>query len=386
MVLFFIFMTKKKTIEKEDSIIEYINKTYGKGKIFKLPEKNDGYDLKDFISSGSMCLNYIMTGDYRCGFPRRRPVEIYGNESVCKTTLALTVAKNVSKNKLYSLFCDVERGLNEHYARQLNIDPEYFYYLLSNYGEESFTVSEDLLNKFNFDLFIYDSVGAMRPRSIVEGGYDEKKMGDQAKLMGNAIIKMGGLFYRKNIVPIFINQLGNKIGKYGNPNETKGGKTLKFQLWIRLEVTAPRDGKIEKEIKQKQKGTLDDVIDEKKIKEKKKKGKKEKEKTDTVETGTIITIKTIKNKLFVPRRKCRLKLDYGKGFDRKFDFLEYLHMQNIAKRNGKSKIIWDEKSMLNSSFFNKYKEDKGFKKEIWERIEDNRKSLQVITEDEDFLD
>ena len=62
----------KKKKENKDPIIEYIDGKYGKGKIFKLPEKANEYDPNDFVSSGSLCLNYIISGDYRCGFPRKK--------------------------------------------------------------------------------------------------------------------------------------------------------------------------------------------------------------------------------------------------------------------------------------------------------------------------
>lgn len=375
----------KKT-EKEDSIIEYINETYGKGKIFKLPKKADEYDPKNFISSGSLCLNYIITGDYRCGFPRRKPVEIFGNESVGKSTLALHVAKEITRQKKMTLFCDAENGLNEFYAKQLGIDDKYFYYFLSDFGEESFEISDDLLNKFNFDLFIYDSIGGMKTRSVIEGDYDSKNMGDHAKLTGNAVTKLGKVLYKKNVAPIFINQLGvGNMSGYGSPIDTKGGKTLKFRLWVRLEILAPRADKVE----QKQKGNLDEIIEikEEGKKPKTKKDKKnQKPKEDTIETGTIITVKTIKNKLFLPRKVCRMKVNYGRGFDKAFDFIEYLHMQKLAKRNGPSKIIYNEESMMNSTFIKKYKEDKEFKKEIRDKIEEHRKSIQIVTEDENFLD
>lgn len=378
----------KKTVKKEDSVVEYVNKTYGKDRIFKLPKKADEYDPKNFISSGSLCLNYIITGDYRCGFPRKRPIEIFGNESVGKSTLALHVAKEAYRNKQMTLFCDVENGLNEFYAKKLGIGNEFFYYFISDFGEESFEMSDDLLKRFKFDLFIYDSIGGMRTRSVIEGGYDDKNIGDHAKLTGNAAIKLGKIFRKKNIAAIFINQLGvGNISGFGNPNDTKGGKTLKFQLWTRLEVVAPRSEKVE----QKQKGSLDDIIETKE--EEKPKTKKDKKKKkpalDTVETGTIITVKSIKNKLFLPRRICRMKVNYGRGFDKAFDLIEYLDMQKLAKRNGPSKIIYpvsSENSMMNTTFINKIKEDKEFKKEIKDAIEKHRKSIQIVTEDENFLD
>lgn len=117
-----------------------------------------------------------------------------------------------------------------------------------------------------------------------------------------------------------------------------------------------------------------------------KKTKKKKPKTQTVETGIIINVKTIKNKLFMPRRMCRLKLIYGKGFDKDFDLLEFLDMQGIAKRVTLKKISYNGQSGLNSSFMKKYYENEEFKKEIWTKIEDHRKSVHKVEEDESFLD
>jgi len=385
--------TKNKKVKKEtakDPILEYVNKAYGKGKIFKLPDKEDGYNPSDFIDTGSLCLNYLITGDYRCGIPRRKPIEIFGPESVGKTTLALHVAIEASKQKYRILDCDAERGLNEYYAKQLGIDNKLFYYFHSDNGEESFTITEDLIEKFHWDLYIYDSVGGMRSRAIMENGYDDQNMGSNARLMTKAVTRLSKYFFKYNIAPIFINQIGSKIGGYGNPEETKGGKTFKYFLWCRLEVRAPRGDKIEIKTKILNKGSLNDVINEEEISEhrkyKKKKEKEEKPKKKTIETGTIITVKSVKNKLFMPRRTCKIKIDYGKGIDKKFDLIEYLDMQGIVQRVGKSKIFYNDKNIMIESFFKKYNRDENFRKKISDLIEEDRKKQKVVTEDEKFTD
>jgi protein RecA len=391
-------MSKKKQIEvnkkikedKEDSIIEYINKTYGDNKIFKLPEKNKEYNPKDFIPTGSKCLNYIISGSYKLGVPRRKAIELYGPESVGKTTLALHIALEATKQKYKVLDCDTERGLNEFYAKNLGIDNKLFYYYFAENGEESFTIAEDLLEKFPWDVFIYDSVGGMKCRAIMENGYDDSNMGNNAKLMGKAITRLSKYFNKYNIAPIFINQIGSTIGGYGNPDETKGGKTLKYYLWCRLEIRAPRGNKIEMKVKMLQKGTLDEVVDEETIKEnkkfKKKKEKKEKVKSETVETGTIITVKSVKNKLFMPRRTCRIKIDYGYGIDKNFDLLEYMDMRNLVKRFGEHKIIYNEKSIMNDNFIKKYNNDIEFKNRIDNLIEEDSKKEHLIIDDKNFKD
>ena len=380
---------KEEKIQK-DSIIDYIDRTYGKGKIFKLPEKNLGYSPKDFIDTGSKCLNYLITGNYKCGAPRKKAIEFYGPESVGKTTLALHVAIEATKQKLKTLDCDAERGLNEYYAKKLGIDPAYFYYFNSDNGEESFTMTEDLIEKFPWDLYIYDSIGGMKCRAIMENGYDDQNMGNNAKLIGKAITRLSKYFSKYNIAAILINQVGSNIGGYGSPEETKGGKTLKYFLWCRLEIRAPRGDKVELKIKTISKGTLNDVIDEEEIKKdkkfKKKKEKKEKIKNKTIETGTILTVKSVKNKLFMPRRVTRVKINYGVGICKDFDLIEYLDMQNLVQRVGENKIIYNGKTVLNQKFIEKYHKDENFKKKIDDLIEEDSKKEKTIEEDMGFKD
>lgn len=376
---------KKEKTEINDPIIKFIDKEYGTGKIFKLPGKDEGYDPKDFISTGSLCLNFIISGDYKCGIPRKKPIEIYGPESVGKTTVALHIALEASLRALKSLCCDQERGLNEFYARNLGIDRNYFYYFQPDFGEEGFEMTEKLLNKFPWDLYIYDSIGGMRTRAIMQGDWTEANMGSGARLMSKAIGRLGPAFRKYNIAPIFINQMRSKIGGYGNPEDTPGGKAVKFQEWVRLEIRAPRSGKVETKILTKGMRDLKDVIDSEEIK-KIKESKKKKKKGKRIETGTIVNVKTIKNKLFMPRRTCRIKINYGVGFDRDFDLLEFLNMQEIINQKSKSKLIYDRKEVTNKKFLRMYKTDKGFKKEIVEIMEKKRKEIMLVTEDKNFAD
>jgi len=351
-----------------DEIIEFVGDTYGDNKIFKLPSKLSSYTPNNFVSSGLYCLNEIVSGDYKCFAPRGKIIELYGPESVGKTTLALACSKEVANEKQRVLFCDAEHGLNPMYAAQMNINSEYFYFFQPEDGEEAFTMSEKLLQKFDFDLYVLDSVGGIIPKAMLEGKYSESSMGSTARLMAKAIKRLAPLLAKRNTAAIFVNQLSSKIGGYGNPEETQGGRKLKYYLWVRIECRAPRGGKIIEKIA---KGKIGDVQDESEDKE-------EKENKSGNEIGTTVNIKTVKNKLYAPYRKCSLKIIYGKGFDKKYDFLLYLNAKGIIKWK-KSRLNYKGKSYLVDKFLDKYKKDIKFKKQIRDEIDSKKDAPLIFT-------
>ncbi len=74
-------------------------------------------------------LDVIPTGCYQLdqalgvgGIPKGKIVEIYGNESSGKTTIALTTIKKAQENGLRCLFLDLENTLNIKYLKAMGID------------------------------------------------------------------------------------------------------------------------------------------------------------------------------------------------------------------------------------------------------------------------
>lgn len=288
--------------KKEKSFEKKWEDKYGKKSIFRPNEKKSyKYDLKNFISTGSRCINDMLTGDRRCGIPIGHITEMYGPEGVGKSTLALHIAAEATMNKIKVGYVDAEHAMEEKYALDIGVDPKYFYLIQPNCGEQAFDMIQDLV-KAGFGLLVGDSVDAFVPRRIIEGDMEAQHMGVHARLMGKGIRKLLGKIKRSNTAVLFINQLRMNIGNYGNPETTTGGKALKFYAFIRMDVRAPRGGKIE-------------------IEEKEKK----------VEKGILIKLKTVKNKVYLPFRRCEVNLFYGKGIDRNDDLIRYLDSKGIIK-------------------------------------------------------
>jgi recombination protein RecA len=82
-----------------------------------------------------------------------------------------------------------------------------------------------------------DSVAALVPKAEIEGEMGDAHVGFQARLMSQALRKLGGTIAKSNTVAIFINQIREKIGvMFGNPETTPGGRALKFWSSVRMEV------------------------------------------------------------------------------------------------------------------------------------------------------
>ena len=237
--------------------------------------------------------------------------------------------------------------MNNRYALLIGVNPDFFYLLQPDCGEDAFGMAEDLIGE-GIGLIIFDSVDAMLPRAIVDGDMDEQHMGVHARLMGKGLRKLTSKLKKKNIACIFINQIRMKIGGYGDPEVTSGGIALKFYSFVRLKIRAPRSGKIIG------KGTLDDFVSD-----------------DKFEKGTEIKLETVKNKVFIPHMECRLNIIYGKGIDKEDDLIRYFENHNVLKIESAAFIRYPFNSkvkMKREKFLEKLK-DKKFRKEIKEKIE-----------------
>ena len=208
-----------------------IEKNYGKGAIMRL---GDDIPVKvDAISTGSLTLDMALGVG---GVPKGRIVEVYGPESSGKTTLALHVIASAQKAGGEAAFIDVEHALEPAYASALGVDIDNLLISQPDTGEQALDITEALVRSGALDVVVVDSVAALLPRSELEGEMGDASMGVVARLMSQALRKLAGIISKTSCVVIFINQLRLKIGGYGNPETTPGGRALKYFSSVRLDV------------------------------------------------------------------------------------------------------------------------------------------------------
>ncbi len=220
---------KLKTLQ---ATIDRLDKTYGKGTIMRLGDKQ-AIEV-EVIPTGSLGLDIALGCN---GLPKGRIIEIYGPESSGKTTLAIHAVAECQKRGGIAAIIDAEHAFDRFYAQNLGVDVSNLLISQPDNGEQALEIAENLIRSGAVDIVVVDSVAALVPRSEIEGEMGDSKMGLQARLMSQAMRKLTGAIGRTGCCCIFINQLREKIGvMFGNPETTTGGNALKFYASVRLDI------------------------------------------------------------------------------------------------------------------------------------------------------
>ncbi len=285
---------KLKTLE---STIERLDKTYGKGTIMRLGDKQTVE--VDVIPTGSLGLDIALGCN---GLPKGRIVEIYGPESSGKTTLAIHAIAECQKRGGIAAIIDAEHAFDRFYAEALGVNCNDLLFSQPDNGEQALEIAENLIRSGAIDILVIDSVAALVPRSEIEGEMGDSKVGLHARLMSQAMRKLTSSIGRTGCCCIFINQLREKIGvMFGNPETTTGGNALKFYASVRLDI--------------------------------RKSGAAIKDKEGNV-IGNQIKVKVVKNKLAPPFRIAEFEIIFGEGINKTGEIVDLGAQFDLLQKSG----------------------------------------------------
>jgi len=233
---------KEKEIKKAEDIsdrrkalelaLSQIEKQFGKGAIMKLG--GDTVVSVEAIPTGAIGLDIALGVG---GVPRGRVVEIFGPESSGKTTLTLSIIRQVQSKGGVAAFIDAEHAFDSLYAQKIGINLDDLLISQPDTGEQALEIAETLVRSNAVDLIVIDSVAALTPRAEIEGEMGDSFVGIQARLMSQALRKLTACISKSKTCVIFINQIREKIGvMFGNPETTPGGRALKFYSSVRIDL------------------------------------------------------------------------------------------------------------------------------------------------------
>lgn len=291
--------TNKKEVDKSElleKLVKELEKNHGQGSVMLMGQNIKPDEIKT-VSSGCLSLDLALGIG---GFPRGRIIEIFGNESSGKTTLALHALASVQKSGGVAAIVDAEHALDTEYAEKLGINIDKLILSQPDYGEQALEIVDSLVRSNMVDMVVLDSVAALVPKAEIEGAMGDSHMGLQARLMSQALRKLAGSISKSKATVIFINQVRMKIGvMYGNPETTTGGIALKFYSSIRVEVRRSsliREGK------------------------------------DSI--GNETSLKVVKNKVAPPFKEAKVDMIYGKGIAKENDIFNLAVEEDIVQKKG----------------------------------------------------
>ncbi len=222
----------KEVKKSSEAIIAELDKKYGKGSVIDMNESSITQVL-DVISTGSI---YLDKATGIGGIPRGRIVEMYGPESSGKTTIATHVMGNAQKLGKVG-FLDVEHTFDFQYAQKIGLKKQGLTFAQPDHGEMAFDIMKELLKTGEYSCIVLDSVASAIPKEQHEGETNHSRMSRLAAMMSLEIPKIVPLASSSNCSIIFLNQLRNNIGGYGNPLKPAGGDSLKFYCSMRFDIT-----------------------------------------------------------------------------------------------------------------------------------------------------
>ena len=172
------------------------------------------------------------------GHPKGKIIEIYGPESSGKSFAALKMIAAYQAAGMNAALVDVEHSFWGPWAAQHGVDISKLIYgqdFIS--GEQAMKYAQLCCESKSFGLVVIDSIAALMPQSEIDSDMDDKaRVGSHAAMMSRCLKKLQDVASKTDTTILCINQIRMKIGGYGNPEDTPGGKALKFYAAQRISL------------------------------------------------------------------------------------------------------------------------------------------------------
>lgn len=282
---------------KQKSFLDYVEDRYGDDYFLDKTDENLGS-----IPTGSLALDVsIGIG----GIPKGRFTEIYGPESVGKTTLALSIVKQaILSGHERVLYIETENNLNPRYVSSIlgDLQSDKQVFIQPETAETAFDIAL-AGSKGDFDLVLFDSVGSLTPEKELKDDFTDQHIGLVPRIVSKFLRNANYNVRTKKIAFVLLNQIRANIGGYGHSYATPAGYALKHFTSVRVALTK---GKAIEESKDGDKQII----------------------------GNIVNFTIKKNKVGTPFRSAFTNVIFGEGIDFYRDAINFGTLLGVIESRG----------------------------------------------------
>ena len=256
-------------------------------------------DTESKISFDSPGLNFVLGGQWVNG----RIYYLQGVESSGKSTISTYIAAQIQKKyegHRTVVYLDYEYSADLRHMQELGLDTENNFILLRPLtGEDGFDAIKELVETDEVGLVIIDSITSMSSKAQAEDFW-RATFGGQANLLSNGLRSINPYLYKHGTSLVLISQERQSMSLYGADYKGTGGYAPKYYASWMARTTRTED------IVDKDKGLV----------------------------GIRIKVKSLKNKIGVPKRECILTLYFDGGIDSDDEVLDFLKTLGIIEQRG----------------------------------------------------
>ena len=183
------------------------------------------------------------------GIPTGRVTEFWGMESSGKTTVALNCIVSAQEKGFCGAFVSLENAWDNKWARRIGIDTQRLLVARVSSSEDAESVIYTLAQTPGVGVIVVDSVAMLTSMSELNTDTREKNVqpGTQAKAVNRIMRHISAGFNAWPIddiksvdqqpAIILLNQVREKIGAYGDPQYSPGGKGKDHQCSVRIRMS-----------------------------------------------------------------------------------------------------------------------------------------------------
>jgi recombination protein RecA len=244
-------------------------------------------------------------------------IELFSNQGAGKTTLVLSILAEAAAKGKKLLFLDQEQSLQPTLVDSFPAlrKEGALEVITAPTGEEALRIAELWALQYPGSVIAIDSVDALLPEQTNDKDLGASDVGTLPKLMSAGCRKLKAAIGRSKSTIIFINQLRSKIGAYGNPDTTSGGRALPFYADQRIQLM--------------------DITSATRIMG-----------DDGNQIGHTVRYKVIKNKVAPPFVSGEFPLIYGKGIDRHDELATMAGDLGVIEKEGKYYVVPNAKGEM----------------------------------------